>query len=228
VKIGVIGDEPAGPVLAKAWANAGHEPIGVFVETPRAIDRIEAILPDVPIAPMAAVVESAELILMAVPNEDIELTVAGLADLGLFGPRKIVVHLSPHRGYGILADAAQQGAIPIAMHPLMHFTGTSMDLSVMKGATFVTTTPDTYSAIAQALVIELGAEPFPITEYQRDAYAEAFEVAKDFSSLVVQQAMGILAESEVSDPAKLIGPVVRSAVDDALAAPIQPIDPRDA
>ncbi len=40
--------------------------------------------------------------------------------------------------------------------------------------------------------------------------------------------MGILAESDVSDPAKLIGPIVRSAVDDALASPIQPIDPRDA
>ena len=29
MKIGVIGNEPAGPVLAKAWANAGHEMIGV-------------------------------------------------------------------------------------------------------------------------------------------------------------------------------------------------------
>jgi predicted short-subunit dehydrogenase-like oxidoreductase (DUF2520 family) len=176
---------------------------------------------------MAAVVEAAELILLAVPHDDIELTIAGLADLSLFGPRKIVIHLSPHRGYGVLADAAQQGAIPIAMHPLMHFTGTSMDLSVMKGATFVVTTPDTFSAIAQALVIEVGAEPFEIKEFQRDSYAESFEVAKDFSSLVVQQAMGILAEAEVSHPAKLVGPVVRSAIEDALASPVQPIDPRD-
>jgi predicted short-subunit dehydrogenase-like oxidoreductase (DUF2520 family) len=228
VKIGVIGNEPAGPALAKAWANSGHELVGVYVETPTAIDRVEALLPDVPIAPMAAVVEAAELIILAIPPADIEITVAGLADMQLFGPRKIVLHLSPHRGYGVLADAAQQGAIPIAMHPLMHFTGTSMDISVMKGATFVVSTPDTYRAIAQALVIEIGAEPFELTEYQRAAYAEAFEVARDFSSLVVQQAMGILAESEVSHPAKLIGPVVRSAVDDALATPIQQIDPRDA
>lgn len=228
MKIGVIGDEPAGPALAKAWANAGHELVGVYVETPAAIDRVEALLPDVPIAPMAAVVEAAELIILAIPPADIEIAVAGLADMQLFGPRKIVLHLSPHRGYGVLADAAQQGAIPIAMHPLMHFTGTSMDISVMKGATFVVSTPDTYRAIAQALVIEIGAEPFELTEYQRAAYAEAFEVARDFSSLVVQQAMGILAESEVSHPAKLIGPVVRSAVDDALATPIQQIDPRDA
>jgi predicted short-subunit dehydrogenase-like oxidoreductase (DUF2520 family) len=97
----------------------------------------------------------------------------------------------------------------------------------MKGATFVVTTPDTFSAIAQALVIEVGAEPFEIKEFQRDSYEESFEVAKDFSSLVVQQAMGILAEAEVSDPARLVGPVVRSAIEDALASPVQPIDPRD-
>ena len=40
--------------------------------------------------------------------------------------------------------------------------------------------------------------------------------------------MGILAEAEVMEPAKLIAPVVRSAVDDALAKPVLPIDPEDA
>lgn len=228
MKIGVIGNEPAGPALAKAWANAGHEVIGVYVETPEAIERIEDLLPEVPIAPMAAVVEDAEVILLAVPNDDIHLVVAGLADLGLFNPKKILIHLSPHRGFGLLADAAQQGAIPIAMHPLMHFSGTALDLQVMRGATFVTTTPDAYTAIAQALVLEIGAEPFPIYEHQRDSYAEAYEVAGDFSSLVVKQAMGILAAADISFPAKLIGPVVRSAIDRALASPVEPIDPRDA
>ena len=228
MKVGIIGDEPAGPVLAKAWAGAGHELVGVYVESPAAIERVEALLPDIPIAPMAAVAEAAELVVLAVPNDDAELTCAGLADLGLFGPRKIVVHLSPHRGYGILADAAQLGAIPIAMHPLMHFTGTSMDLAVMQNATFVVTTPETYRPIAQALVIELGAEPIELSEPQRAAYAEAYEVASGFSSLVVQQAMSILDEANVELPARLIGPIVRSAVDDALAGPVTPIDPEDA
>ena len=87
MKIGVIGDAPAGPVLAKAWAAAGHELVGVFVEGPEAIGRVEALIPDVPIANMAAVVEDADLVLLAIPSNDIEITCAGLADLGLFGPR---------------------------------------------------------------------------------------------------------------------------------------------
>ena len=68
MKIGVIGDDPAGPVLAKAWANAGHELVGVFVESPEAIERIEALLPDVPINNMAAVAEDADLLVLAIPS----------------------------------------------------------------------------------------------------------------------------------------------------------------
>lgn len=228
MKIGLIGDLPAGPVLAKAWAGAGHEVIGVFVESPEAIERIEMLLPDAPIAPMAAVAESAELVLLAVPFSDIELTCQGLTDLGLFGPRKILVHLSPHHGYEVLADAARLGTIPVALAPLMHFTGTSMDLHVLQNAIAVVTTPDVYRPIAQALAIELGADPVELNEQQRQAFAEAYDVAAGFSSLVVQQAVGILQEAGVDEAAKLIGPVVRSEIDRSLVRPPKPLDPEDA
>lgn len=228
MKIGLIGDLPAGPALVKAWAGAGHEVIGVFVESPDAIERVELMLPEVPIAPMAAVAEEAELVLLAVPYSDIEITCQGLTDLGLFGPRKILVHLSPKHGYEVLSDAARLGTIPIALHPLMHFTGTSMDIHVLQNATAVVTTPEPYRPIAQALAIELGAEPVELTETQRLAFAEAFDVAAGFSSLVVQQALGILEDAGVEFPAKLIGPVVRSEIDRTLAQPVRPIDPKDA
>lgn len=45
--------------------------------------------------------------------------------------------------------------------------------------------------------------------------------------MVVSQAVGILAEAGVENPAALIGPVVRSAVEDALHKPPQNLDPRD-
>ena len=228
MKIGMIGDLAAGPALLKAWAGAGHELIGVFVESPTAIERVELMLPDVPIAPMAAVAEEADLLVFAIPYSDIEITCQGLTDLGLFGPRKILIHLSPHHGYEVLSDAARLGAIPIAMHPLMHFTGTSMDIHVLQNATAIITTPEMYRPIAQALVIELGAEPVDLDQQQRLAFAEAFDVAAGFSSLVVQQAMGILQQAGVESPARLIGPVVRSEIDRTLAQPVRPIDPEDA
>jgi predicted short-subunit dehydrogenase-like oxidoreductase (DUF2520 family) len=227
MKIGVIGDEPAGVVLAKAWAAAGHELIGVFVESPEGIERVENLIPDVPIAPMAAVAEDADLVILAVPYKDIELTCEGLSDLGVFGPRKIIVQLSPHHGYEVLSAAARLGAIPVALHPVMHFTGTSMDLTVLKNTTVAVSAPEQLLPIAQALAIELGAEPAVILAEQRAAYSEAFEVASGFSSLVVKQAVGILVDAGVQDAARLIAPVVRSAVETALYSPVKNIDPED-
>jgi predicted short-subunit dehydrogenase-like oxidoreductase (DUF2520 family) len=228
VKVGVIGDEPAGVILAKAWAGAGHELIGVFVESQAAIERVENLLPEVPIAPMAAVAEDADLLILAVPYADIELTCEGLSDLGVFGPKKIIVQLSPHHDYRVLSAAARLGAIPVALHPLMHFTGTSMDLTVLKNTTVAINAPEPLLPIAQALAIELGSEPIVIYSEQRAAYSEAFEVASGFSSLVVQQAVGILTDAGVSEAAKLIAPVVRSAVESALYSPVKGIDPEDA
>lgn len=227
MKIGIIGDEPAGPVLAKAWALSGHEVIGAAVSTPEAIERVEALLPDVYIGSMPAITEDADLVLLAVPYSDVQNTCDGLADLSLFGPKKIVLHLSPLRGFGVLSGAALHGAVPIALHPVMHFTGTSMDLMVLKNSTIAVSAPEVFQPIAQALAIELGGEPIVVSEVQRDAYAEAYEVATGFSSLVVKQAMGILAEAEVENPARLIGPVVRSAIEAALSSPISSLDPKD-
>lgn len=227
MKIGIIGNEPAGPILAKAWASAGHELIAAAVDSPAAIERIEALLPDLPIDSMPATVEDSDLIILAVPDADIRITCEGLADFGLFGPKKIVAHLSPLHGYGVLASAGLQGAVTIALHPVMNFTGTTVDLLVLKNTSVAVTAPELLMPIAQALAIELGAEPVVLLEEQRAAYAEAFEVASGFSSLVVQQALGILKDAGVEYPAALMGPVVRSAVEKALGSPALPIDPQD-
>ena len=227
MKIGIIGDEPAGPVLAKAWAQAGHLVVGAAVSTPEAIERVEVLLPEVHIDSMPAVTEDADVVVLAVPYADVQNTCDGLADLGLFGPKKIVIHLSPLRGYGVLSGAGLHGAVPIAMHPVMHFSGTSMDLMVLKNSTIAVSAPEVFQPIAQALAIELGGEPILISEEQRAAYAEAYEVAAGFSSLVVQQALGILTEANVENPSRLIGPVVRSAIENALWGPVTSLDPKD-
>lgn len=227
MKIGIIGDEPAGPVLAKALALAGHELVGAAVSSPEAIERVEALLPEVPIDSMPAVTEDSDVVILAVPYDDVQITCDGLADLGLFGPKKIVIHLSPLRGYGVLGGAGLHGAVPIALHPVMHFTGTSMDLMVLKNSTIAVSAPEVFQPIAQALAIELGGEPVLVSEDQRAAYAEAYEVATGFSSLVVQQALGILTAADVENPSRLIGPVVRSAIEHALASPVTPLDPKD-
>jgi predicted short-subunit dehydrogenase-like oxidoreductase (DUF2520 family) len=228
LQIGVIGDLPAGLVLAKAWAGAGHEIYGLSLESEEARERADSLLPNAPMLSLHEVAQGADLLVLALPVEDIEPAVTGMAELGFLGPKKVVVHLAPDYGYSILASAGRTGAIPIAMHPLMSFTGTSLDISVLRNSVVAFTAPEVLKPIAQALVIELGAEAIAVEEHQRDSYAEAYEVASNFSSLVVKQAVGILRAAEVERAEELIAPVVRAAVERALASGNYRIDPDDA
>jgi predicted short-subunit dehydrogenase-like oxidoreductase (DUF2520 family) len=228
LQIGVIGDLPAGLVLAKAWAGAGHEIYGLSLESDEARERADSLLPNAPMLSLHEVAQGADLLVLALPVDDIEPAVTGMAELGFLGPKKVVVHLAPDYGYSILASAGRTGAIPIAMHPLMSFTGTSLDINVLRNSVVAFTAPEVLKPIAQALVIELGAEAIAVEEHQRDSYAEAYEVASNFSSLVVKQAVGILQAAEVERAEELIAPVVRAAVERALAGGNYRIDPDDA
>ena len=228
LQLGVIGDQPAGLILAKAWALAGHEIFGLSLESEVARERADSLLPNAPVKSLHEVAQGADLLVLALPIEDVEPAVTGMAELGFLGPKKVVVHLSPEYGYSVLASAGRSGAIPIAMHPLMSFTGTSLDINVLRNSVVAFTAPEVLKPIAQALVIELGAEAIAVEEYQREAYAEAYEVASNFSSLVVKQAVGILQAAEVERAEDLIAPVVRAAVEQALASGNYRIDPDDA
>jgi predicted short-subunit dehydrogenase-like oxidoreductase (DUF2520 family) len=72
--------------------------------------------------------------------------------------------------------------------------------------------------IGQALAVEMGAEPVVVAEADRPAYAEAISAATEFSRAVVAQAAGALRELGVARPDRVIGGLVRAAVEEELAA----------
>jgi predicted short-subunit dehydrogenase-like oxidoreductase (DUF2520 family) len=81
--------------------------------------------------------------------------------------------------------------------------------------------------IAQALVIEMGAEPVVISEEEREIYFEAISVANNFSKLIVSQSIGLLESVGVENPRAVLGPLLRSAVEEALADGHTPINPEE-
>jgi predicted short-subunit dehydrogenase-like oxidoreductase (DUF2520 family) len=107
----------------------------------------------------------------------------------------------------------------------MRFTGTTVDQARLRESFCAVSAPKVALPIAEALVIEMGAEPVVITEEQRTAYAEAFEVATNFSAMVVNQAIGLLEEAGIANARGIIAPSVRSAVERALDDGHQPLDP---
>ena len=223
--VGVIGAGRVGPVLAAALAGAGHALVGISATTDDERDRVESILPGVPLLEVPSIVERSELVIIAVPDDQLSDLVAGLATLGAWQPGQLVLHTAAAFGVAVLDPARVAGAIPLAVHPALTFTGTSVDLARLRDAWCAVTAPTPVLPIAQALVVEMGAEPIVIDEHDRAAYAEAVSAASQFSTAIVGQSIEALRAIGVEQPGRVLGAVVRSAVENALqSATVDSID----
>lgn len=217
--VGVIGAGRVGPVLAAALAGAGHALIGIATSDEDNRERVRAILPEAPILPIPELIERSELVVLAIPETEIEPLVSGLAATGAWQAGQLVLHTAPGVGVSALAAATRAGAIPLAVHPAMVFTGTSIDLVRLRESWCAVTAPTPVLPIAQALVVEMGAEPLLIAEADRPAWGEAVSTATSFSAAIVRQSTGILTGIGVDAPGAVLGPLVRSAVERALGEP---------
>ncbi|RFA18256.1 Rossmann-like and DUF2520 domain-containing protein [Subtercola boreus] len=222
--IGIIGAGRVGPVLGAALAGAGHAIVGVAAVSEASRDRAEVMLPGAPILEIPQLIERSELVLLAVPSDQLESLVAGLAAAGAWQPGQLVIHTAAQFGIGVLAPALSAGAIPLALHPAMSFTGSSIDIARLAGAYFAVTAPAPVLPIGQALVVEMGGEPIVVAEQDRTAYADAIETATTFSSSIVNQATGILSGIGIGSPGRFLAPLVRSSVENALQRAVGPED----
>lgn len=220
--VGIIGAGHVGPVLGAALAGAGHAIIGISAISQNSRDRAEAILPLVPILTVPEVVERSELVIIAVPDSQLESLVQGLAATNTWRPGQLVLHTSAQHGIGVLAPARAAGAIPLAIHPAMAFTGTSLDLARLVDCHFAVTAPAPVLPIGQALVVEMGGEPIVVEEADRPRYAEAVQIATAFSTSIVEQATRLLSDIGVEHPGSVLGPLLRSAMENALGRTSSP------
>jgi len=223
--IGVLGQEIAGIAMAQALSHAGHQVVAISSKAIDTDERIEVLLPLAKKVSDQEILALADLVLLAVPASEIESTVSALTDSWRAG--QLVVHLAAEHDHEILAGAIAKGSIPLAISPAMRFTGTSLDINRMKESFFAVSAPVVALPIAEALVIEMGAEPIVIASEARASYAEAIAVASNFSAMIVNQAVGLLEQAGVSNPALVIAPVIESAVDQALSKGHRQIKPED-
>ncbi|TFD61223.1 Rossmann-like and DUF2520 domain-containing protein [Cryobacterium sp. Hh38] len=214
--VGIIGAGHVGPILGAALAGAGHAIVGISAISQASRDRAEAILPLVPILTVPEVVERSELVIIAVPDAQLESLVQGLAVTNTWQPGQLVLHTSARFGTAVLAPAQAAGAIPLAIHPAMAFTGTSLDLARLADSYFAVTAPGPVLPIGQALAVEMGGEPLIVAEADRTSYAEAIEIATAFSTSIVEQATRLLAGIGMEQPGAVLGPLLRSAMENAL------------
>ncbi|MBD8011474.1 DUF2520 domain-containing protein [Microbacterium sp. Re1] len=221
--IGIIGAGRVGPIIGAALAGAGHAITGITSGSDD--DRAAAVLPGVPVLDALEVTRRSELVIVAVPHAELPGLVSGIAELGGWQMGQLVLHTDPAYGSEVLRPAAERGAIPLAVHPAISFTGTTIDLRQLQVAFAAVTAPAAVLPIAQALAVEMGCEPVVIAEPDRPAYAEAIATASEFSRSIVQQATGLLRGVGVDNPGGYLSALVGSTVEQALRAASDPLAP---
>jgi predicted short-subunit dehydrogenase-like oxidoreductase (DUF2520 family) len=214
--VGVIGAGRVGAVLGSALRAAGHAVIGATAVSQESRDRVDALLPGVPVLEIPQLVERAELVLVTVPDDELVGLVAGLAATRAWQPGQLVVHTSGRFGWRVLEPAVSGGAIPLALHPAMTFTGTSLDLVRLTDCSFGVTAPGPVLPIAQALVVEMGAEPVVVAEEMRGLYHSALAHGSNHLVTLVAQSLDLLREAGIEHPGRVLGPLLSAALDNAL------------
>src|SRR5699024_11160314 len=127
-------------------------------------------------------------------------------------------HTAGRYGMDVLAPATEQGAIRIAIHPAMTFTGTSVDLGRLDGATFSITASPALLPIGQALVVEMGGEPIVLPGEAHEVYHAALAHGANHLVSLVSQARQILERAGVEETGKLFAPLLGAALEGALAS----------
>lgn len=213
--VGLVGTAREIPVIGLALAGAGHIPWFMTEPRPEARETSLAQLRGVTVRPADEVVQGSDLVVIAPgEGETVESLVADIADGWKAG--QIVFHTDPARGIDVLEPARAAGAITLAIHPVLHFTGTSLDVQRLKDAYFAVTAPATVMPIAQALVVEMGGEPFVVDEADRAAYAEVVDTVATFSRAIIDQSTFRLTEIGVERPGEVLRALAHSAVDESL------------
>jgi len=216
--VGIVGAGRVGAVLGSALRAAGHAVVGASGISEESRERIATLLPGVPNLTVEEVVERAELVLLATPDDALAGLVSGLADLGAWQPGQLAVHTSGRYGVGVLDPARRAGAIPLALHPAMTFTGTSLDLARLEGCTFAVTAPAAALPIGQALVVEVGGEPVVVEEDARVLYHAALAHGSNHLVVLVAQAAQALEAAGVEAPGRVLAPLLGAALDGATRA----------
>jgi predicted short-subunit dehydrogenase-like oxidoreductase (DUF2520 family) len=214
--VGVVGVGRVGAVLGAALARAGHRVVAASAVSQASRDRAETMLPGVPVRDVASVVAAAELVLLTVPDDALPEVVSGLAATGAWQPGQIAVHTSGRFGIGVLDPVRSAHVIPLAIHPAMTFSGTSSDLAALADCSFGVTAPEAARPVAEALVLEVGGEPVWIEEEDRARYHAALSHGANHLVTLVAQAMQVLAGAGVEAPDRVLGPLLGTALDNAL------------
>lgn len=226
--VGIVSAGRVGIALGVALERIGHVVAAATARGQTTRDRLAERLPETQVLDPVAVAERAELVVLAVPDTALPDVIQQLDEAGAIGPGHIVVHTAGAFGAEVLRPFHARGAVVVAAHPAMTFTGAAVDAERLAGCGWAVTAPDEIGeAVGQSLVLELGGRPVTVAEDHRALYHAALAHGSNHLVTLVSDALDVLRHSigsmttvDESDPdglaAQLLGPLLQAALDNAL------------
>lgn len=228
LSVGVVGAGRVGCVLAAALHDAGHRVVAASGLSPESVARAREYLPGVPLHTPEGVLERADLVLLTVPDESLVGLISSFTERGLWQAGQIVVHTSLAAGVEALLPTLGAYTLPVAIHPVMHFSGTIADLDRLRSSTLAVSTVPELRAVGEALVIEMGAEPAWVDPADWPSLRAAVSHVSAALEHTLGEAEQLLIRAGIDSRSRLLGSLTSTWADDVLRGAATSARPADA
>jgi predicted short-subunit dehydrogenase-like oxidoreductase (DUF2520 family) len=142
----------------------------------------------------AQAAQSASVIILSVPDDDIPGIVKELANQELEWKGKLVFHCSGLYPSGLLHDLESKGALTASVHPNQSFPRKLKDANAFHGVYFALEGGEEARTKAENVVRDLGGHPFVIRAEDKPIYHAACSVASNFFVALLDVAVALLKQ----------------------------------
>lgn len=214
----LVGAGALGTHLASALSKQGLMPRGIASRSRGSAARLVGLLEaGSVVAPDAAELADADVLLLCIPDDAIHAAASALAASGASWKGRVVLHTSGARDAGALSPLGEQGAETGSFHPVQTFSGPP-DAALFRGITVGVEGSNGAMAVAAHLADTLLAEALPLTADDKALYHAAAVMGGNFAIALLGAAADVWdhAVHGRADFAKALGPLVRQSVQNAL------------
>lgn len=219
-RIGIIGSGRVAQALALALHDRSAAPVLLWSrDAARRLEAASRIDHAEPAARYETILEDCDLIAIAIADDAIAPFVAEAARVDVAMPTPFIFHLSGRTGAAVLDPLQAKGALTAAIHPVMTFAGDAQtEVRRMAGARFAITAPSS-DAVAQAKAVVglMAGVAVEIPEALRPLYHAGLCHAANHLVTLMTGSCRALVAAGVGDPAALLAPLVRAALENSLA-----------
>lgn len=217
-QFGVIGTGRVAQALALGLAPHSAAPPMLWGRSAESARKAAIQVGSVVTPQIGHLVGTSDIIAIAVSDDALAGVAADLAAMLPPGHTPFIFHVSGRSGEAILEPLRTAGASTAAIHPAMTFTGQPRsEVERMAGARFAITgsTPEA-AGQAREVVALLGGIAVEIAEERRALYHAALCHASNHLVTLIAGAANALEDAGVDDPAGLLAPLVRAALENSL------------